>query len=61
MVKAAFLKVGDRGSSPALSFRFQITLKDSVLLEASVTKGSVLRLRPPGLEFRILCMKGSGI
>ena len=57
------------GSNPTLAFKFQ---RDNMLLPRSFVKikqsekppwlrGSVLDLRPPGLEFRIMCLNGSVI
>ena len=55
-------KVGDRGFEPHSGLQvskkqnvsFSLTRKDSILW-------GVLGLRPPGLEFRILCLEGSVI
>ena len=60
-------KVGVRGFEPHSGL--QVSKKQNVLPRSLVTfqycggppRGSVLGLRPPGLEFRILCMEGSVI
>ena len=71
-VLVSWLKLPARkvsGSSPALVFKFQ---RNKMFLPCSLMKikycgeppwprGSVLDLRPPGLEFRILCLEGSVI
>ena len=57
------------GSSPALAFKYQRNKRflarslDSILWGASVTdsRGNVLGLRTPGLEYPILCQEGSVI
>ena len=67
VVKAACLK--SRRSNPTLAFKFQ---RNKMLLprslvniqycwEPSWLRGSVLGLRSPGLEFRILCLEGNVI
>ena len=58
-------KVGDRGLVPRTGVQVSkqtnisspLTRKDSVLWP----RGSVLDLRPSGLEFQILCLEGSVI
>ena len=53
--------------SPAIRYytcyigRVRSLVKDWVFWGASVTDWMVLRLRPPGLGFRILCLEGSVI
>ena len=64
VVKAACLKKSEiAGLSPALAFKFQ---RNQMFLPRSLVKiqwprGSVLGLRPPGLEFRIMCLDDSVI
>ena len=57
------------GSNPTLAFKFQRNkmflprshIKIQYCGEHPGPKGSVLGFRPPGLEFRILCLEGSVI
>ena len=62
-------KLAIAGSNPTLAFKFQ---RNNMFLPCSLQKiqycgepqwqwASVLGLRPPGLEFRILCLEGSVI
>ena len=63
-LKLSAWKVGDRGFEPHSDLQvykkqndlFPLARNDSILWGTSV-RGSVLGLRPPGLEFRIMSLK----
>ena len=60
-------KVGDRGFDPHSVLQVSkkqnvsspLILKDSIFWDPLRPRGSVFGLRPPGFEFRILCLEGS--
>ena len=71
VVEAGYLlgKSAIAGSNPTLTFKFKrnkIFLPRSLVMiqyceDPPLPKGSVLGLKPPGLEFRIMCLEGSVI
>ena len=62
VVSTAAFHARVRGSFPGLGGLKETKMfLPSVLLEPPCPRGSVLGLRPPGSEFRILCLEGSVI